>query len=128
MQSSIVWKEAAQELPKCPEESDVAAFLKDWANRTYMDEFKAKPVKKHFGLARASTLLHFISGGHFPIFDSRVRRAVARLRDEHVPSNDVGGYLHFCPLFKELATLCKTEADPRMLDKALFSYGSSQKL
>jgi hypothetical protein len=33
-----IWMDAAQKLPKCPEESDVAAFLDDWSDRTYTDE------------------------------------------------------------------------------------------
>jgi len=63
---------AAQELPKCPDGSDVADFLDNWSGRTYTDVFEKKgPVEKHFGLARATTLLHFVSGGRFPICDSR---------------------------------------------------------
>jgi hypothetical protein len=92
-----IWMEAAQELPKCPEGSAMAAFLDDWSGRTYTDVFEKKgPVEKHFGLARATTLLHFVSGGRFPIFDSRVRTAIARLRDDHVPPNTVfaGTWIH----------------------------------
>jgi hypothetical protein len=82
-------------------------------------------VKKRFGVPRATTLLHFVSGGRFPIIDSRVRRAIARLCDDHVPPNTVRWYLDsFRPLFSELAALCKTEDDSRILDKALTSYGS----
>ncbi|HLW43739.1 MAG TPA: hypothetical protein VKS00_04575 [Candidatus Acidoferrales bacterium] len=125
-----VWMKAAQELPKCPEGSSVADFLDDWSGRTYTDVFEKKgPVEKHFGLARATTLLHFISGGRFPIFDSRVRTAIARLLDGHLPPNTVRWYLDsFRPLFSELATLCDSTGDLRRLDKALFSYGSSEKL
>jgi len=123
----LIWMQAAQELPKCPDDgSDVKVFLDDWSGRTYTDVFEKKgPVKKRFGVPRATTLLHFVSGGRFPIVDSRVRRAIARLCDDHVPPNTVRWYLDsFRPLFSELAALCKTEDDSRILDKALTSYGS----
>ncbi len=116
-----IWTQAASELPKCPEGSEVQAFLNDWSDRRYTDEYAQGPVKKRFGLSRATTLLHFISGGNFPIFDSRVRRAVTRMLNTAVP-NTVGWYLDsYCPLFLE-ASLCGTE-DLRMVDMALFSYG-----
>jgi hypothetical protein len=87
-------------------------------------------VEKRFGVPRATTLLHFVSGGRFPMIDSRVRRAIARLSNDHVrPKNTVSWYLEsFRPLFSELAALCKAEGDLRMLrmlDKALLSYGSN---
>ena len=76
---SNLGEQAAKELPKCPDETKVAAFLEDWANRAYTATDRRGPRKKHFGLPRATTLLHFISGGRYPIFDSRVRTAIARL-------------------------------------------------
>jgi uncharacterized protein (DUF433 family) len=125
----LVWKQAAEELPKCPTDNEVEAFLNDWANRTYTDKFPNGSVKKKpFGLSRATTLLHFVSGGRFPIFDSRVRTAIARLYDSPA-QNDIHGYLKiFCKRFSELADLCETKDDLRRLDKALFSYGKSEKL
>jgi hypothetical protein len=45
----LTWMQVARELPKCPEESDVAAFLDDWSGRTYTDVFPNKSVQKHFG-------------------------------------------------------------------------------
>ncbi len=123
-----IWMQAAQESPKCPEENEVEAFLDDWSRRTYMDVFPNKSVEKHFGLARATTLLHFVSGGHFPIFDSRVRTAIARLCGSSPPPNTVRWYLDsYRQLFLDVAALCGTK-DRRMLDKAFFSYGSSEKL
>ena len=117
-----IWMLAASELPKCPEESRVADFLDDWSERKYTDEYAIGPVEKRFGLSRTSTLLHFISGGRFPIFDSRVRRAMTLLLNFPVPYT-VRWYLDsYCPLFSEIAALCGTE-DLRMVDKALFSYG-----
>jgi hypothetical protein len=125
-----IWMQASQELPKCPEGSDVAAFLDDWSGRMYTDVFEKGRVEKRFGVPRATTLLHFVSGGRFPMIDSRVRRAIARLSNDHVrPKNTVSWYLEsFRPLFSELAALCKAEGDLRMLrmlDKALLSYGSN---
>ncbi len=118
-----IWMLAASELPKCPEESRVAGFLDFWSNRKYTDEYKNGPKEKPFGLSRATALLHFISGGRYPIFDSRVRRALARLLNSRVPPKTVPWYLgSYCPLFSEIAALCGTE-DFRMVDKALFSYG-----
>jgi hypothetical protein len=123
----LIWKQAAQELPKCPKEDDVAAFLDDWSSRAYTDVFPSKSVEKRFGLSRATALLHFISGGRHPIFDSRVRTAVARLLNSQGLPNTVSSYVQsFLPLFKELADSCgcDTMDGLRMLDKALFSYGA----
>jgi len=117
-----VWMQAASEPPACPNDDQVAGFLVDWSERRYTDNYRTKSVEKRFGLSRATTLLHFISGGRFPIFDSRVRRALTRLLNSRVP-NSVRWYLDFyCPLFLEIAALCCTQ-DGRLVDKALFSYG-----
>jgi hypothetical protein len=62
------------------------------------------------------------------MIDSRVRTAIARLLQRPCSAqwNTVSWYREsFCPLFSELAALCKTEGDLRMLDKALLSYGSN---
>ena len=38
-----IWMQAAQELPKCPDDgSDVKVFLDDWSGRTYTDVFEKK--------------------------------------------------------------------------------------
>jgi hypothetical protein len=117
-----IWMLAASELPKCPEEGELTGFLVDWSGRTYMDQYATGPRKKRFGLSRTTTLLHFLSGGRFPIFDARVRKAMARLLNSPVP-NTVRWYLDsYRPLFLEIAALCAT-TDLRMVDKALFSYG-----
>jgi hypothetical protein len=68
----LIWKQAAEELPRCPAESEVEAFLDGWSDRTYTDVFPNKAVEKHFGLSRATTLLHFVSGGRYPTFDARL--------------------------------------------------------
>jgi hypothetical protein len=120
----LIWEQAAAELPKCPDESRVAAFLGDWSNRTYDDIFKNGRRKKKFGLSRATTLLHFVSGGRYPIFDSRVKTAFARLLGRPKLQGTVNSYLDlYVPLFREPADRCQTN-DFRMLDKALFSYGA----
>jgi hypothetical protein len=121
----LIWMQAAKELPKPPKQHEVAAFLDRWSTATYSDCFSSGKTKvKRFGLSRATTLLHFVSGGEYPIFDQRVRTAVARLRNSPV-QNTVPYYLNsFCPLFRELAMLCGLQDDLRSLDKALFSYGA----
>lgn len=117
-----IWMQAASELPTCPDESRVADFLHDWSERKYTDKYGSRAVQKRFGLSRATTLLHFISGGRFPIFDSRVRRAMTRLLNSSV-RNNVRWYVDsYCPLFSEIAALCGAE-DEREVDKALFSFG-----
>jgi hypothetical protein len=117
-----VWMRAAKELPRCPDDCRVADFLSDWSERTYTNRYASKSETKRFGLSRATTLLHFLSGGRFPIFDSRVRKALTRLLDSPVP-NSIRWYLDsYCLLSSEIAALCGTE-DLRLVDKALFSYG-----
>lgn len=118
-----VWMQAAGELPSCPQtEQGVADFLHDWSERSYVDQFQTKSVTKRFGLSRASTLLHFLSGGRYPIFDSRVRRALVRMLGTSVP-NSVDWYIQsYCPLIAQIANKCGT-TDLRLVDKALFSYG-----
>jgi hypothetical protein len=120
-----IWMQAASELPVCPNDERTADFLDDWSERKYEDRFGNRTVEKRFGLSRATTLLHFLSGGRFPIFDSRVRRAMTRLLGLQVP-NTVRWYLDsYCPLLSEIAALCGTK-DLRMVDKALFSYGGKK--
>jgi hypothetical protein len=119
-----IWMQAAKEMPVCPEGTEVAAFLGHWSERKYNDHFTSRTMEKHFGLSRATTLLHFVSGGRFPIFDRRVRKAIARLLNCNVP-NEIPWYLDsYCPLIKEIASLSGTE-DLRTVDKALFSYGGN---
>jgi hypothetical protein len=123
-----IWMQAASECPKCPPGSRVADFLDDWSNRRYKDEWPTRSVEKRFGLSRATTLLHFLSGARFPIFDSRVRTAMTRLLSHKSTRvrNTVRWYLDsYCPLFVKLAAVCGAE-DFRTLDKALFSYGAGK--
>jgi hypothetical protein len=124
-----IWMEAAEKRPKCPRESEVSSFLNEWSEKTYTDVFPNKSVLKHFGLSRATTLLHFVSGGRFPICDGRVRTATARLLDCRLPPYTVGWYLDsYCPLFAKLADICEAKDDLILLDEALFMYSSSEKL
>lgn len=122
-----IWEQAANESPQCPEESGVAAFLADWSSRKAIFNFKRRSSENCFGPPRATTLLHFLSGGAYPIFDSRVRIAIARLLAQRELPNTVDAYLNqYIPCFRELAVLCKT-TDFRKLDQALFSYGALDK-
>jgi hypothetical protein len=118
----LTWERVADDPPKCPSRDEVKGFLEKWSEAEYIDEFKTRTVKKHFGLSRATTLLHFVSGGKYPIFDSRVRAAIARLGYKE-PGYTLNDYLELLELFNELASLCKTE-DTRKLDKALFAYAA----
>jgi hypothetical protein len=126
----LIWKEAGQELPRCPGEGQVSTFLNYWSSKAYMDVFTKTSVEKHFGPPRATTLLHFLSGGRFPIFDRRVRTAFARLHGCAIPPNTVAWYLDsYCKFFSELAVICDCVGDDsRILDKALFSYGAYETL
>ena len=88
-----------------------------------MDTFTNKAVEKRFGLSRATTLLYFLSGGRFPIFDSRVRRAIRLLHGTGIP-NTVQAYVtSYVPLFMSIAAACRT-TDLRGLDRALFAVPS----
>lgn len=121
-----VWKRAAEKLPRCPKEEGVASFLDSWAKESYTDRYASGSRTKRFGLSRATALLHFISGGKYPILDSRVRAALTRLCSP-APVADASpeNYLKiYCPLIKEIAVFCGVENEPRKLDKALFSYGA----
>jgi len=71
----VIWLQAEAEQPCCPADEQAVSFLDGWSSRTYEDIFSAKRVNKRFGLSRATTLLHFISGGRFPIYDSNVIEA-----------------------------------------------------
>jgi hypothetical protein len=97
-------------------------FLNKWSERSYPDTSSRSPDgKKHFGLPRATTLLHFISAGKFPIYDSRVRTAVRRLCNARA-LDDVESYLNFyIPIFGQLVNVCG--ASLRSVDKALHAYG-----
>jgi len=118
-----IWKRAADELPGTRiEHLDVPAFLAEWSAKTYADEFTSGTVQKRFGLARATTLLHALSGGMYPIFDSRVRRAFRRLTGDKA-YDKVEWYLDsYVPFFSQLVSGCCTH-DKKAVDNALFIYG-----
>ena len=119
-----VWMEAKAELPKCPETTGITAFLTEWSERKFA---AGKGQSKRFGLSRATTLLHFVSGGRYPILDSRVVTAMIRLGSPIADDWTIGGYLNsFCPLFSDLAAVCGLSGvkESRKLDNALFSYGA----
>jgi hypothetical protein len=67
--------------------------------------------------------LHPLSGGRYPIFDSRVAEAVSRLLGSSVDYS-VASYVNsYCPVFQQIADLCRA-TDSRTVDMALFSYGA----
>jgi hypothetical protein len=120
-----VWMQAKTELPECPEKASTAEFLTKWSERKFA---AGKDQRKRFGLSRATTLLHFVSGGQYPILDSRVVMAMARLGSTIDKEETNDGYLNsFCPLFSELAAACGVSGTEglRKLDNALFEYGSA---
>lgn len=121
-----VWMQAKAETPECPEESGVSAFLERWSERRFAAGKKSNLVLSYrFGLSRATTLLHFISGARYPIFDSNVATALIRLGSPIEETSD--SYLNsFCPLFSEIAAVCGVSGVEglRKLDNALFNYGA----
>ncbi|HMD86281.1 MAG TPA: hypothetical protein VKO18_16440 [Terriglobia bacterium] len=121
-----VWEIAASELGGRMTDdfnSDAGEFLKKWSER----QGKSGTRTKRFGLSRATTLLHFLSGGRYPIFDSRVRRAIKKLTGV-TQKETVEWYLgEFCSVFDELTKNCAAESDRRKVDKALFAYGGKDK-
>jgi hypothetical protein len=127
MVAYYIWMKAASEMPQCPVEHRILEFLDDWSEKTYRDEYTSGLVRvKRFGLSRATALLHFISGGRFPIFDSRVVAAVSRLIGSPA-KNTVRWYVDpFCRIFSEIATACGSTDNLRAVDKALFCYGAAR--
>lgn len=118
------WMKLAHDRPALPASERAGEFLDYWSGWKYTDIYPSRTVTKVFGLSRATTVLHFLSGGSYPIFDSRVRDAMGWLCDRTI-RDDVFSYLNYCcPYFKELAVLCKTENNLRILDQALFQYGA----
>jgi len=121
-----VWMQAKAEAPGCPEQGELSGFLKNWSERTFVAGKKGDLVLRYrFGLSRATTLLHFISGGRYPILDSRVATALVRLGSPITETID--GYLSsLCPLFSEIAAVCGVSGIEglRKLDNALFMYGA----
>jgi len=102
-----------------------AEFVRELAQPTYTSVRKGLTSSKKFGLSRSTTVLHFLSGGEFPICDSRVRRAIRRLTGGRAP-NTVEWYLKaFRDLFQAIATECGA-LTKRSVDKALFAYGGKQ--
>lgn len=122
-----VWHLASVELPGFRiKETSEETFLVKWAEYRYPDaSSRSTDGKKAFGLSRATTLLHFITEGRFPIFDSNVRKAIRRLCGKNAP-NRVQWYLSsYMPLFRELVRECN--ATSRRVDKALFAYGRQRR-
>ncbi len=121
-----IWMQAKADPPECPEQSGLAAFLDRWSERRFVAGKKGDLVLNYrFGLSRATTLLHFTSGGLYPILDSRVATAMNRLGSP--VEETIDGYLNsFCPVVSELAAVCGVSGIQglRKLDNALFKYGA----
>jgi len=117
------WRDASVELPNHRiEEATVEAFLKKWTHYSYPDaSSRNKNGKKRMGLSRATTLLHFMTGGQFPIFDSNIRRAAKSLCNRPAPNRIEWYMASYIPFFRELVTECRATA--RRVDKALHAYG-----
>jgi hypothetical protein len=123
-----VWMQAKAELPECPGKNKVADFLRCWSVRTFVAGKRKKTgvvITQSFGLSRSTTLLHFISGGQYPILDSNVVSAMTRLGSPY----EIHAYVNsFCPLFSDIASVCGVCGIEglRKLDNALFMYGKGQ--
>jgi hypothetical protein len=120
-----VWMKASKECLTCPPEDGLEEFLEKWSEERFTagTDRNGHELKKRFGLARSTTLLHFISGGRFPIFDARVGAAIERLRVSPPAQATPKWYVEtFCPQFHDIANLCGV-SDTKGLDNALFCYG-----
>ena len=121
-----VWMQAKAQLPNCPDTPEkIIAFLENWSDRKFTAG--KDQSRKRFGLSRATTLLHFLGGGKYPILDSRVVTAMSRLGSPIDNAETSDGYLNsFCPLFFDLAAACGVSGEKglRKLDNALFKYGA----
>lgn len=125
-----VWMQAKAELPTRPPESALESFLSCWSHKQFLAGKRkdGQPLRQTFGLSRATTLLHVISGGDYPIMDAVVVEAMARLGSPVRNTEEAVGYLNsFCPLFFELAARCGASGmeGRRRLDNALMMYGSA---
>jgi hypothetical protein len=119
-----VWTQGMAELPRCPAEDHIAEFLACWSEKKFWaGTTKGRHLEPSFGLSRGTTLLHLVSGGRYPIVDTRVEVAMSRLGSPIEMTVD--GYLSFCTLFLELASACGVSGKKglRKLDTALFCHG-----
>lgn len=131
-----VWMQAEENPPERPAEDKIdeewaREFLEDWSERKFAKPATGGIVQDtRFGLPRASTLLHFVSGGRFPIYDSWVWYGAKQLGRRLPYEMTVDAYLNkFCPLSTALASECglsQNTDDLRKLDNALRCYGRKQ--
>lgn len=134
-----VWMQAKESPPEVPESDKITEdfahkFLSDWQERKFFKPVKGGKIQDtRFGLSRATTLLHFISGGRFPIYDSFVWYALRRMGTP-LPwqmTVNVDAYLKtFYPLFYSIASRCGLSSSPedlRRLDNALRCYGRRER-
>jgi hypothetical protein len=119
-----IWIQAKDHPPPCPAEDRIGEFLIRWSQKRFWAGTRNdRRLEQSFGLSRATTLLHFISGGRYPILDRRVEAAMSRLGSPIEMT--IEGYGSFCRLFSEIAAACGVSGIKglRKLDNALFCYG-----
>jgi len=133
-----VWMEAKRNPPLLPPDGNLddkfaENFLKEWSEKRFAMPSKGGKVRNvRFGLSRASTLLHFLSGGRFPIYDSLVWYALRRMTLRLPWEMTIDPYLkQFCHHFYSIASSCgldKNRTDElRKLDNALRCYGKRER-
>jgi hypothetical protein len=124
-----IWMRADAQLPKCPNTRDeIVTFLNSWLKERFLAA-KKDDRTQCFALSRATTLLHFTSGGRCPIWDSNVANAM-RLLGSQIDDTSEAYVTDFCRLFSEIAAICGVSdlRGLRRLDNALFSHGSNLRL
>jgi hypothetical protein len=123
------WKAIIADPPHCPGQDEIDRFLNKWSETLCLYTYGDGTAKKRFGLPRATTLLHFLSAGAYPILDSWVMKALNGFKSQPglLPrtikvTDEVRSYLEtFCPVFKKLEHACETD-DTHRLDHALMRY------
>jgi hypothetical protein len=119
-----IWTAQDTLMLRCPDELGIRDFLDTVSQMEYTDQYASGPRTKQFGFSRATTILHFLSVGMYPIFDSRVAIAVLHISDLRPRKDGSLWYVErFLPYYHSLASECQT-SNQRQLDKALFTYGA----
>jgi hypothetical protein len=131
-----IWMQAKENPPERPPDDKIdrefaAKFLGDWSERKFAKPSAGGIVQDtRFGLSRATTLLHFIGVGRFPIYDSGIWYGLERLGLRLPWTMTVEAYFErFVPLFFSIASECglsQSIDDLRKLDNALRCYGRKE--
>jgi len=131
-----VWMQAKESPPQVPADKfskdSARKFLLDWQERKFRKPVKGGRVQDtRFGLSRATALLHFMSAGRFPIYDSFEWYAFRRMGTPLPWEVTVDVYLEkFCPLLCSVASRCcltHSIEELRKLDNALRCYGRRER-